>query len=73
MAISRKERKARTNCTSRKEAQSRLLALSIDFTKKKVEKTSKTDAGHPVFGFRSLNWGSQGSIFESSIIETGIK
>jgi hypothetical protein len=73
LAISRKERKARTNCTSRKEAQSRLLALSIDFTKKKVEKIFKTDARHPVFGFPSLNWGSQPPTFVSSIIETGIK
>jgi hypothetical protein len=73
LAISRKERKARTNCKSRKEAQSRFLELSIDFTKKKVEKTSKTDAGHPVLGFPSLNSGSQRPTFVSSIIETGIK
>jgi hypothetical protein len=33
----------------------------------------KTDAGHPFFGFQSLNWGSQQPIFVSSIIETGIK
>jgi hypothetical protein len=30
-----------------KEAQSRFLGRLIDFTKKKVEKIFKTDAGHP--------------------------
>jgi hypothetical protein len=33
----------------------------------------KTDAGHPFFGFRSLNLDSQRPTFVSSIIETGIK
>jgi hypothetical protein len=36
-------------------------------------KKTKTDAGHPSLGFRSLNSGSQGPTFVSSIIETGIK
>jgi hypothetical protein len=50
-----------------------IISAEHRFSKKKVEKTSKTDAGHPALGFPSLNWGSQWPTFVSSIIETGIK
>jgi hypothetical protein len=32
-----------------------IISAEHRFYKKKVEKTSKTDARHPVFGFPSLN------------------